>query len=123
MSTPETAHAMKAMFLFPSASGHLNPSMPLACSLDRLECSFEYLAIKQFQPTIEDTEAEFLDRDHFLKETGIDDLVAFILGTLGEYTDPGAAQWALNFGMRSISRARLLSMLGSCPPGSFLNYF
>ena len=78
----QTQCTMKAVFLFPSASGHLNPSLPLARSLKRLGWSVEYLSIKQFQPAIGDTGADFLDRDQVFKEFGIDDLTAFILGTL-----------------------------------------
>ena len=99
---------MKALFLFPSASGHLNPSLPLARGLGDLGWCVEYLSIVQFKPAIEDTGAHFLDRDEEFKQLGIEDYTALVLDTFEAYKDPGAKQWALNFG--SIATERLLPM-------------
>eukprot|EP00656_Telonema_subtile_P053662 TRINITY_DN7829_c0_g2_i1.p1 TRINITY_DN7829_c0_g2~~TRINITY_DN7829_c0_g2_i1.p1 ORF type:complete len:498 (+),score=80.62 TRINITY_DN7829_c0_g2_i1:242-1735(+) len=97
---------LRAVFLFPSASGHLNPSLPLARELVSLGWEVEYLAIPQFKEAIEDTGALFQDRNQVCSSLGCEDVVEMIKATFGEYDDPGAMQWALNFG--SIAAQRLL---------------
>jgi len=107
-----------AVFVFPSASGHINPSLPLARGLITRGWDVKFLSIPGFQKAIEDTGAVFVDRDSVCSQFGIDDVTAMVLGTFGQYNDPSAAQWALNFG--SIATQRLLPVYidwfrGLCP--------
>ena len=53
----------RAIFVFPSAAGHVNPSLPLARGLVARGWAVDYLAIPQFKEAIEDTGAAFWDRD------------------------------------------------------------
>eukprot|EP00929_Paragymnodinium_shiwhaense_P086714 TRINITY_DN47170_c0_g1_i1.p1 TRINITY_DN47170_c0_g1~~TRINITY_DN47170_c0_g1_i1.p1 ORF type:complete len:483 (-),score=73.80 TRINITY_DN47170_c0_g1_i1:155-1603(-) len=96
----------KAAFFFPAASGHINPSLPIARALASQGWLVEYLSIPQFKEAIEDTGAAYVDRDALCKDHGIDDVTAMVKATFSEYEDPGAMMWALNFG--SISTQRLL---------------
>lgn len=96
-----------AIFVFPSAVGHVNPSLPLARGLVELGWSVDYLATAAFRDPIEDTGAVFHDRDAVCREHGIGDVTAMVLATATEYGDP-PPQWWLNFG--SIATARLLSL-------------
>eukprot|EP00927_Polykrikos_kofoidii_P077222 TRINITY_DN74189_c0_g1_i1.p1 TRINITY_DN74189_c0_g1~~TRINITY_DN74189_c0_g1_i1.p1 ORF type:complete len:503 (-),score=75.92 TRINITY_DN74189_c0_g1_i1:128-1579(-) len=93
----------KAVFVFPSASGHVNPSLPLARGLVSLGWAVEYLCKEQFKEAIEDTGATFFD---VCRDLGMGDVTAMIVGSVAEYNDASAAQWAINFG--SIASHRLL---------------
>ena len=95
----------KAIFVFPAAAGHINPSLPLARGLVSNGWVVDYLAIAEFKDKIEDTGATFFDRDSVCRELGIEDVTAMIKATATEYGDP-PPQWWLNFG--SISNATLL---------------
>lgn len=100
--------AGKAIFVFPAAAGHVNPSLPLARGLVAKGWTVEYLATALFQEAIEGTGAAFCDRDRVCRDRGIDDVTAMVMATAAEYSD-GAdppPQWWLNFG--SISTAALL---------------
>ena len=55
--------ASRAIFVFPAASGHINPSLPLARGLVSLGWEVDYLAVAQFKEAIVDTGASFFDRD------------------------------------------------------------
>lgn len=59
----------KAAFVFPAASGHTNPSLPLARALVVRGWDVDYLHSPQFQEAIEDTGATFVDRDLAFKES------------------------------------------------------
>mmetsp|Transcript_876 Transcript_876/g.3226 ORF Transcript_876/g.3226 Transcript_876/m.3226 type:complete len:506 (+) Transcript_876:19-1536(+) len=104
--TSKAEPAPKAIFVFPQASGHVNPSLPLARALVSQGWAVEYLLTPQFKEAIEDTGATFFDRDDVCAEFGVPDLTAMVKGTFAEYDDAGALQWALNFG--SIAAERLL---------------
>ena len=65
----ETAKMPKAAFVFPAASGHTNPSLPLARALVERGWDVDYLHSPQFQEAIEDTGATFVDRDLAFKES------------------------------------------------------
>ena len=95
----------RAIFVFPSAAGHVNPSLPLARGLVARGWAVDYLAIPQFKEAIEDTGAAFWDRDGVCRDAGIEDVTAMVLATAKDYSDP-PPQWWLNFG--SISTSRLL---------------
>lgn len=92
--------------MFPSAAGHVNPSLPLCKELVTLGWRVEYLGVAPFKSAIENTGATFHDRDHICAELGISDVTAMFYKTLEEYDDPGAKMWALNFG--SIAAEKLL---------------
>ena len=103
---PAVVAQHKAIFVFPSASEHLNPLLPLARALvSRHGWAVEYVAIAQYRAPIEDTGAKFFDRDGICRERGIEDVTAMVMATAKEYGDP-LPQWWLNFG--SISAATLL---------------
>ena len=55
--------APRAIFVFPAASGHINPSLPLARGLVSLGWEVNYLGTLNFKEAIEDTGAVFFDRD------------------------------------------------------------
>jgi hypothetical protein len=95
----------RAIFVFPSAAGHVNPSLPLARGLVARGWAVDFLAIEQFKEAIEDTGAVFWDRDGVCRDRGIADVTAMVMATAKEYSDP-PPQWWLNFG--SISTAQLL---------------
>mmetsp|Transcript_116720 Transcript_116720/g.341711 ORF Transcript_116720/g.341711 Transcript_116720/m.341711 type:complete len:493 (-) Transcript_116720:47-1525(-) len=95
-----------AVFVFPSAAGHINPSLPLCKRLVNLGWHVKYLSIEAFKCAIEKTGATFHDRDAVCAEHGIPDVTAMFYKSLSEYGDPGAKMWALNFG--SIATEKLL---------------
>ena len=95
----------RAIFVFPSAAGHVNPSLPLARGLVARGWAVDYLATAQFKEAIEGTGATFCDRDDVCRDWGIEDVTAMVLATAKEYRDP-PPQWWLNFG--SIPSAMLL---------------
>jgi len=95
-----------AVFAFPSAAGHVNPSLPLCKKLVTLGWRVEYLGVATFKSAIESTGATFHDRDDVCAELGIPDVTGMVYKTLEEYNDPAAKMWALNFG--SIATGRLL---------------
>lgn len=53
--------ASKAAFVFPLASGHTNPSLPLARRLVALGWEVHYMSFPPFQEAVEDTGAKFND--------------------------------------------------------------
>eukprot|EP00928_Gymnodinium_smaydae_P014660 TRINITY_DN15399_c0_g1_i3.p1 TRINITY_DN15399_c0_g1~~TRINITY_DN15399_c0_g1_i3.p1 ORF type:complete len:486 (-),score=44.54 TRINITY_DN15399_c0_g1_i3:48-1505(-) len=87
-----------ALIVFPSAAGHVNPSLPLCARLVKLGWRVEYLSIVTFQSAIESTGATFHDRNAVLSELGIQDVTSAIMNTFLQYGDDKAKQWALNFG-------------------------
>lgn len=95
-----------AVFAFPSAAGHVNPSLPLCQRLVSLGWKVEYLGIDTFKDVIEKTGATFHDRNAVCAAHGIKDVVATAMKTLEDYGDPGAKMWGLNFG--SILTEKLL---------------
>eukprot|EP00756_Hemistasia_phaeocysticola_P012386 Hpha_TRINITY_DN15191_c4_g18::TRINITY_DN15191_c4_g18_i1::g.128418::m.128418 len=98
----------KAIFVFPSAVGHLNPSLPVARGLIARGWEVQYLAINEFRSAIEDTGATFLNRDEALKAG---DLTAQIMASFAQYAEKEGDKppiWALNFG--SIPNAKFLSV-------------
>ena len=95
----------KAIFVFPAAPGHVNPSLPLARGLVAQGWDVDYLATEQFKAAVLDTGATFCDRDDVCREHGVEDVTAMVKATASEYGDP-VPQWWLNFG--SISTAALL---------------
>jgi UDP-N-acetylglucosamine:LPS N-acetylglucosamine transferase len=95
-----------AVFVFPSAAGHINPALPLAKQLVSLGWKLEFLGDATFQEAIESTGATFHNRGTMLAEFGIGDMRAMVLKTLDDYDDPGSKMWALNFG--SIATEKLL---------------
>jgi hypothetical protein len=105
MSAMTEPQASKAIFVFPSAAGHVNPSLPLARGLVARGWAVDYLAIAQFKEAIEDTGAQFFDRDAVCSTLGVADVTEMVKATFLEYSDP-PPQWALNFG--SIAASRLL---------------
>jgi hypothetical protein len=97
--TPTTTNRKPtAVFVFPSAAGHMNPSLPISRGLVSCGWNVEYLATSQFRTAIEDTGATYFDRDKVFKDTGIADVTEAVKATFKEYKDPAAQQWALNFG-------------------------
>ncbi|KAL7550657.1 hypothetical protein ACHAWF_013891 [Thalassiosira exigua] len=94
-----------AVFVFPGAAGHINPSLPLARGLVAQGWTVEYLANTVFKEAIEDTGASFCDRDIVFRERGVDDVTAAVMSTATDYSDP-PPKWWLNFG--SISAAALM---------------
>ena len=54
--------ASRAIFVFPNAAGHLNPSLPLARGLVSLGWEVNYIATLNFKEAIEDTGSLFFDR-------------------------------------------------------------
>ena len=106
MASSEASRS-KAIFVFPQAAGHVNPSLPLARGLVARGWAVDYLASSQFKAAIEDTGATFCDRDEVCREGGIEDVTAMVMATAAEYGDP-PPQWWLNFG--SISCAALLPL-------------
>ena len=97
----------KAIFVFPSAAGHINPSLPLARGLVVRGWAVDYLATPTFRAGIEDTGATFCDRDDVCRAGGIEDVTAMVMATRAEYIPGGdPPQWWLNFG--SISTSKLL---------------
>lgn len=95
----------KAIFVFPAAAGHVNPSLPLARGLVARGWNVDYLATAAFRDAVEDTGASFFDRDEVFRERGIEDVTGTVTATRSEYGDP-PPRWWLNFG--SISTAALL---------------
>lgn len=95
-----------AVFVFPSAAGHVNPSLPLCQRLVSLGWKVEYLGIDTFKDAIEKTGATFHDRNAVGAAHGIQDFIAMAMKTLEEYGDPAAKMWGLNFG--SILTEKLL---------------
>jgi hypothetical protein len=95
---PPTTKKPTAVFVFPSAAGHMNPSLPLSRGLVSCGWNVEYLATSQFRTAIEDTGATYFDRDMVFKDMGIADVTEAVKATFKEYKDPAALQWALNFG-------------------------
>lgn len=95
-----------AVFVFPSAAGHVNPSLPLCQRLVSLGWKVEYLGIDTFKDAIEKTGATFHDRNAVCAAHGIDDFMSMAMKTLEDYGDPGAKVWGLNFG--SILTQKLL---------------
>jgi UDP-N-acetylglucosamine:LPS N-acetylglucosamine transferase len=96
----------RALFVFPNAAGHVNPSLPLCEKLVQSGWQVHYLGVDTFKTAILDTGAIFHDRDSVCAEFGIADLTAMTYKTFEEYNSPGAKMWALNFG--SISTEKLL---------------
>ena len=105
MEVSRSASRSKAIFVFPAAAGHVNPSLPLARGLVLAGWDVDYLATATFKVAIQDTGATFCDRDAVCREHGIEDVTAMVKATASEYGDP-VPQWWLNFG--SISTAALL---------------
>lgn len=99
----------KAVFVFPGASGHVNPSLPLARGLVKLGWQVEYVAGAAFKAAIQNTGAQYVDRDvvfqEVLREHGVDSTSLLIQATFAEYSDP-PPMWGINFG--SIAVAWLL---------------
>jgi len=95
--------AKRAVFVMPSASGHVNPSLPVARRLVSLGWSVTYVGRPQYRDAIEDTGATFFD---WVEVAGSAGTVASIMAVLSEYDDPGALMWGHNFG--SIVTLRLL---------------
>ena len=62
-SVASASGAKTAIFVFPSAVGHVNPSLPLARGLVARGWDVDYLGIEQFKEAIEATGANFCDRD------------------------------------------------------------
>ena len=91
-------------FVFPGASGHVNPSLPIARALVQLGWRVDYVCSGAFQSAIAETGATFYDVDAVSAK--IPNVREMILNTLEQYEDPGAKSWALNFG--SIALARLV---------------
>jgi UDP:flavonoid glycosyltransferase YjiC (YdhE family) len=102
MSSP---NQKKAIFVFPAASGHINPSLPLARGLVNSGWSVDYLASTEFKDAIIHTGATFCNRDSIFRSAGIEDVTAMVKATAADYGDP-VPQWWLNFG--SISTASML---------------
>ena len=102
MSSP---NQKKAIFVFPAASGHINPSLPLARGLVNSGWSVDYLASTEFKDAITHTGATFCNRDSIFRSAGIEDVTAMVKATAADYGDP-VPQWWLNFG--SISTASML---------------
>eukprot|EP00439_Symbiodinium_sp_Y106_P087385 s33_g48.t1 len=96
-----------ALFAFPSASGHINPSLPLCRRLVDLGWEVVYLGIAEFREAIAGAGGSFSDLNELGKEFGIEDVRGMIIGTLADY-GPDARAWALNFG--SIALQKLLPM-------------
>jgi len=92
-----------AVFIFPSATGHVNPSLPVARRLISLGWTVDFACRPQHKEAIEGTGAQFVDWEAF---TGIDGTVEAIIASLAEYGDPGAKMWGFNFG--SIGTMKLL---------------
>lgn len=110
--------APAAVFVFPSAAGHVNPSLPLCRGLVNRGWQVDYLSVVTFQSAIESTGATFHNRDAVCAEFGFHDLTAMTMKTFDEYGTPGAKMWALNFG--SIMADKLLPVyiqfLTKCSP-------
>lgn len=102
----EKSDARTAVFCFPSAAGHINPSLPVCKQLVKMGWKVEYLVTTSFQPAIERTGATFRDRDAVVAEYGIEDVTAMYYKSIEEYGSAGAKMWALNFG--SIAPSKLL---------------
>ncbi|CAE7374072.1 yjiC [Symbiodinium natans] len=97
----------KALFVFPSASGHINPSFPLCQRLADLGWEVAYLGIPEFRESIAAAGGKLFDVNELGKEFGIEDVRAMIVGTVADY-GPSAKPWALNFG--SLALEKLLPM-------------
>lgn len=96
-----------AVFVFPGAAGHVNPSLPICRRLVDLGWQVVYVCNPSFQSVIEETGAEFRDVNAVCESFGgISDLREMILQSMAEYQDPGAKMWAMNFG--SIATERLI---------------
>jgi len=93
------------VFVFPSAAGHVNPSLPLCRFLVSHGWNVEYLGIAEFKSAIESTGATFHDRDAVFAEFGIPDFKDLFNRCLSEYGDPGAKMWAINFGSIFMEKA------------------
>lgn len=104
-SVAPASSAKTAIFVFPSAAGHVNPSLPLARGLVAQGWDVDYLAIEQFKDAVEGTGATFCDRDRVCRDHGIEDVKKMTMDTATKYSDP-PPQWWLNFG--SIASAALL---------------
>ena len=76
-----------AVFVFPGAAGHINPSLPLARGLVAQGWTVEYLANTVFKEAIEDTGASFCDRDIVFRERGVDDVTAAVMSTATDYSE------------------------------------
>jgi UDP-N-acetylglucosamine:LPS N-acetylglucosamine transferase len=94
-----------ALFVFPSASGHVNPSLPVAKSLISKGWSVAFLATPDYKDAIAATGSTFIDRDEVCAERGVNDVTKTVMSTASLYGDP-PPQWWLNFG--SISTEMLL---------------
>ncbi|EJK56139.1 hypothetical protein THAOC_24031, partial [Thalassiosira oceanica] len=57
----------RAIFVFPAAAGHVNPSLPLARGLVARGWNVDYLATAAFRDAVEDTGASFFDRDEVFR--------------------------------------------------------
>ncbi|CAE7428872.1 yojK [Symbiodinium sp. CCMP2456] len=99
--------AGRALFAFPSAAGHINPSLPLCRRLVDLGWEVVYLGVPEFRDAIAAAGGSFSDLNELGKEFGMEDVRGMILGTLADY-GPDARAWALNFG--SIALQKLLPM-------------
>lgn len=96
-----------AVFVFPGAAGHVNPSLPICRRLVDMGWQVVYVCNPSFQSVIEETGAEFCDVNGVCERFGgISDLREMMLQSMAEYQDPGAKMWALNFG--SIATERLI---------------
>ncbi|GMH47107.1 hypothetical protein TrLO_g10346 [Triparma laevis f. longispina] len=95
-----------AVFVFPSAAGHINPSLPVCQKLVALRWNVEYLAIEIFKPAVVATGATFHYRNAVCAENGIEDVTAMVYKTPEDYGTEGSKMRGLNFG--SISAERLL---------------
>lgn len=105
-SVHSTKHRL-AVFVFPGAAGHVNPSLPICRRLVDLGWQVVYVCNPSFKSVIEETGAEFRDTNAVCESFGgISDLREMIMQSMEEYQDPGAKMWALNFG--SIATERLI---------------
>ena len=99
-----------AVFVFPSAAGHVSPSLPLCTRLVIDGWKVDYVAVDQFKDAIEGTGATYHSRNEIGRaHGGYEDLQAILVKSAFEdYADAGARQWGLNFG--SATTARLVPM-------------
>lgn len=98
-----TEASTHAVFVFPSATGHVNPSLPVARRLTSLGWTVDFACRPQHKEAIEGTGAQFVDWASF---TGKEGTVEAITASLAEYGDAGAKTWGFNFG--SIGTLKLL---------------
>lgn len=74
-----------AVFVFPGAAGHVNPSLPICRRLVDLGWQVVYVCNPSFQSVIEETGAEFRDVNAVCESFGgISDLREMILQSMAE---------------------------------------